>query len=149
MINIICTHKQKRGHFHAKTTSAKLYIYIGLGSRNLFIDEAHTSRGIFPVFFPCMLPTPLCGIFYKNFSQWIDRKSQEVCSTSENWFSRDRRLKICWVNMTHPTPLILPNLSFNFNYNLIKSLSKYHFQHPPSRDQRDQIWIIETETENV
>ena len=30
---------------------------------DLFIDEAHTALGIFPVFFPCMLPTPLCGIF--------------------------------------------------------------------------------------
>ena len=31
--------------------------------RDLFIDEAHTVLGIFPVFFLCMLPTPLCGIF--------------------------------------------------------------------------------------
>ena len=31
------------------------------GARDLFIDEAHTVLGIFPVFFPCMLPTPLCG----------------------------------------------------------------------------------------
>ena len=45
------------------TTSAKLYIYIGVGSRDLFIDEAHMALGIFPVFFPCMLPTLLCGIF--------------------------------------------------------------------------------------
>ena len=49
--------------FHAKTTSAKLYIYIGEGSRDLFIDKAHTELGTFPVFFPCMLPSPLCGIF--------------------------------------------------------------------------------------
>ena len=34
-----------------------------MGSRDLFIDEAHTALGIFPVSFPCMLPTPLCGIF--------------------------------------------------------------------------------------
>ena len=54
---------KKRQHFHAKT-SAKLYIYIGVGSRDLFIDEAHTALGIFPVSFPCMLPTPLCNIFY-------------------------------------------------------------------------------------
>ena len=46
--------------FSAKTTSAKLYIYIGVESRDLFIDEAHTALGIFPVYFPCMLPTPLC-----------------------------------------------------------------------------------------
>ena len=32
--------------FFAKTTSAKLYIYIGVGSRDLFIDEAHIP-GIF------------------------------------------------------------------------------------------------------
>ena len=38
-----CAHKQKRGHFHAKTTSAKLFIYIGLGARDLYMDEAHTS----------------------------------------------------------------------------------------------------------
>ena len=50
-------------HFHAKTTSAKLHIYIGVGSRDLIIDKAHTALGIFPVSFPCMLPTPLCGIF--------------------------------------------------------------------------------------
>ena len=60
---------QKRQHFYAKTTSAKLYIYIGVGSRDLFIDEGHTALGIFPVFFPCMLPTPLCGIFYFKLNQ--------------------------------------------------------------------------------
>ena len=27
--------------------------------KDLFIDKAHTAMGIFPVFFPCMLPTPL------------------------------------------------------------------------------------------
>ena len=49
---------------HEQTeTFAKLYIYIGVGSRDLFIDEAHTAVGIFPVFFPCMLPTLLFGIF--------------------------------------------------------------------------------------
>ena len=47
-----CTYKQKRRHFHAKTTCAKLYIYIGSGPRDLFIDEAHTALGIFSVFFP-------------------------------------------------------------------------------------------------
>ena len=47
--NCLCAHKQKRRHFHAKTTSAKLYVYIGVGSRDLFIDEAHTTLGIFPV----------------------------------------------------------------------------------------------------
>ena len=55
--------KKKEQHFHAKTTSAKHYIYIGVGSRDLFIDEAHTALGMFPVSFPCMLSTPLCGNF--------------------------------------------------------------------------------------
>ena len=40
-------HKQKRRHFHAKTGSAKLYIYIGVGSRDLYLDEAHTALDIF------------------------------------------------------------------------------------------------------
>ena len=30
---------------------------------DLFIDKPYTVVGISPVFFPCMLPTPLCGIF--------------------------------------------------------------------------------------
>ena len=33
---------------------------------DLFIDQAHTVLGIFLVFFPCMLPKPLCGIFQVN-----------------------------------------------------------------------------------
>ena len=48
-------HKQtERQHFHAETTSAKLYIYIGVRSRDLFIDKAHTALGMLPVFLPCM-----------------------------------------------------------------------------------------------
>ena len=42
MINIIYANKQ-----NAKTTSAKLYIYIGVGSRDLCIDKAHTALDIF------------------------------------------------------------------------------------------------------
>ena len=34
-------------HFYAKTTNAKLYIYIGVGARDLYIDEAHTALDIF------------------------------------------------------------------------------------------------------
>ena len=49
-------HKEKRRHFHAKTTSAKLYIYIGVRSRDLFIDEAHMALGIFPVFLEAQPP---------------------------------------------------------------------------------------------
>ena len=61
-----CAHKLKRRHFHAKTTRAKLYIYDGVGLRDLFIDEAHMALDTFRfvVFFPCMLLSPLCGIFY-------------------------------------------------------------------------------------
>ena len=40
--------KQKRRHFYAKTTSAKLYIYIEVRARDLYIDEAHTVLDIFP-----------------------------------------------------------------------------------------------------
>ena len=38
---------QKRRHFYAKTTSVKLYIYIGVGARDLYIDKAHTALDIF------------------------------------------------------------------------------------------------------
>merc|ERR1712081_57260 len=55
-------------HYMTHYTAHKLYIYIGVGSRDLFIDEAHTALGIFPVFFPCMLPTPFCGIFWDSFN---------------------------------------------------------------------------------
>ena len=67
MINIIFAALPMREQIE-KTTSAKLYIYIGVGSRDLFIDEAYTALGIFMVFFPCMLPTPLCGIFKQYFT---------------------------------------------------------------------------------
>ena len=40
-------HIQKRQHFHTKTTSAKLYIHIGVEARDLYIDEAHTALNIF------------------------------------------------------------------------------------------------------
>ena len=32
-------------------------------------------------------------------SQQIDRKSQQVSSTSDHWFSCDRHLNICWFNI--------------------------------------------------
>ena len=43
-------------------------------------------------------------IFFQTIiSQQIDRRCQEVSSPSELRFSRDKRLKICLVNMTpHP-----------------------------------------------
>ena len=47
IINVIYTVKQKRRHFYAKTTNAKLYIYIGVGARDLYINEAHTALDIF------------------------------------------------------------------------------------------------------
>ena len=83
-------HKQKRRHFHAKTTSAKLYIYIRVRSRDLFIDEAHTALGIFPVFFPCMLPSPLCGIFewlYCIFSDVNGDHKLEVIACTASFFN--------------------------------------------------------------
>ena len=45
-----------------------------MGSRDLFIDEADTALGIFPVFFPCMLPTALCGIFSLHISVSVKPK---------------------------------------------------------------------------
>ena len=64
-----CTSKRKRRHFHAKTTSAKLYIYIGVGSRDLFIDRAHTVLDIYPAcclvrFVAFFSPDPCFGIIY-------------------------------------------------------------------------------------
>ena len=49
-------------------TSAKLYIYIRVGSR----DKAHTVLDIFrfAVFFPCMLLNPLCGILLFLFAEF-------------------------------------------------------------------------------
>ena len=53
MIDIIYTrhcpwaYKQKRRHFHAKTTIAKLYIYVGVEARDLYIDEGHMALDIF------------------------------------------------------------------------------------------------------
>ena len=38
----------------------------------------------------------------KIFSQLINRKCQEVSSTSQHQFSHDKPSKICWVNMTPP-----------------------------------------------
>ena len=34
-------------HTYIHTTSAKLYIYIGVGARDLYIDESHTALDIF------------------------------------------------------------------------------------------------------
>ena len=52
MINIIYAalpirDQQKRQYFHSKATGAKLYIYIGVGPRDLYIDKAHTALDIF------------------------------------------------------------------------------------------------------
>ena len=52
MIDIIytalpmCAHTEKTT-FHAKMTTAKLYLYIGLGASDLYIDETHTALDIF------------------------------------------------------------------------------------------------------
>ena len=42
-----CALKQKRRHFHTKMTSAKFYIYNGVGAWYLYIDETHTALDIF------------------------------------------------------------------------------------------------------
>ena len=47
IVYMIYAHEQKRRHFHAKMTSAKLYIYIGLGARDMYIHEADTALDIF------------------------------------------------------------------------------------------------------
>ena len=52
MINIIYAalpmHAQtEKTTFSCKETSAKLYICIGVGGRDLYIDEAHTALDIF------------------------------------------------------------------------------------------------------
>ena len=52
MINIIYAALHIRAQtekttFYAKTTNAKLYIYIGVGARDLYIDEAHIALDIF------------------------------------------------------------------------------------------------------
>ena len=63
-----CPHKQKRQHFHAKTTSAKLYIYNEVGARDLYIDEAHTALDIFcfAVFLGARAPLQLVMVKYKK-----------------------------------------------------------------------------------
>ena len=59
-----CAHKQKRRHFHAKTTGAKLYIYIGVGAMDLYIDEPNIMFGYFFGFKICFDPK-LC--WFQNF----------------------------------------------------------------------------------
>ena len=41
MLNLKCY--QKRQHYNAKTTNVKLYIYIGVGTRDMYIDEEHMA----------------------------------------------------------------------------------------------------------
>ena len=46
--------KQKRRNFYVQTRRAKVYIYIGVGAMNLYVNEAHTALDIifcFSVFF--------------------------------------------------------------------------------------------------
>ena len=63
-----------RGIAHARTNRKddifmqrrlvqNLTFILEVGEETLFIDKAHMALGKFPVCFPCMLPTPLCGIF--------------------------------------------------------------------------------------
>ena len=58
------------------------------GLRDLFIDEAHTALGIFSVFFPCMLPTPLCGIF-SNVVQYGGNDNSLIVSSWGVRLSKD------------------------------------------------------------
>ena len=69
------------------------------GARDLFIDKAHTALGIFPVFFPCMLPAAYSAlrhffllksnlwlIVHLVLGHWQDHKKHfymklECCST--------------------------------------------------------------------
>ena len=76
-----------------KMTSTKLYIYIGVGSRDLFIDETHNALGIFPVFFPCMLPTSLCGIFDKP-----DKK--QVLNSFKHYHFQNYNLFKCYLSIS-------------------------------------------------
>ena len=68
MINITYAALHMRAQTEKTTFSCKddqcktLHLYWS-GAKDLFIDEAHTALGIFPVCFPCMPPTPLCDIF--------------------------------------------------------------------------------------
>ena len=47
--------KNRKDDIFMQTTSAKLYIYIGVGARDLYIDEAHMALDIFR--FAAFLPT--------------------------------------------------------------------------------------------
>ena len=78
MVNLIYVALLMREQTGKSTFSCKddlcktLHLYWS-GAKDLFIDEAHMVLGIFLVFFPCMLPTPLYGIFSsrnENFDEW-------------------------------------------------------------------------------
>ena len=100
-----CSHRQKKRHFHAKTTSAKLYIYIGVGPRDLFIDIAHMAldQFRFAVFFPCMLPSPLCSIFYFEDRQGSFGRMPELPSRSRHFYWLSSHLT-CAVTQDDTTP---------------------------------------------
>ena len=70
-------HKEKRRHFHAKTTSAKLNIYIEVGSRDLFIDKAHTVLDILPA---CCL---VCFAAFFNLRRFLARPMHVPCTNYE------------------------------------------------------------------
>ena len=79
-----------RRHFHAKTTSAKLYKYIGVGERDLYIDETHTALNIFRFavfFFRLSLSPSFTGqhsshVFFNNL---LTQKFWET----KNFFEKD------------------------------------------------------------
>ena len=79
MRHCTCAHKQKRRHFHAKTTSAKLYICNGEGARDLYIDETHTALDIFR-FAVFLVPLPPSNVMlsvhfhFRGGAQWAKIK---------------------------------------------------------------------------
>ena len=62
--------QREKTTFHAKMTSSKLSIYIGVGSRDLFIDEAHVALGIFPFFFPACCLLRFAAFFMRKCIFW-------------------------------------------------------------------------------
>ena len=66
MINIIYAAVPMREQTEKTIFSCKTLRLYWSGARDMFIDKAHTALGVFPVFFPYMLPSPLCGIFLSS-----------------------------------------------------------------------------------
>ena len=62
VVVVVKIFRSKNFLIRKQSMSQKIWsMYIGVGSRDLYIDEAHKALDIFH-FFPCVLPSPLCGI---------------------------------------------------------------------------------------